>query len=1425
MAVTRAGILILADKSIGTEAIQALFEVDYNVYRASDIDSAIRILESQNIDFVMMDASGKTEAAVNFIANIKHSSRYHHILVGVTHDDMDEAISERLIKAGAGYTLEKPLNPALLKMLVDNAVETYIDDRNEDENRRIEELSRVNIIADTMSIGLIVVSGDVGGVIEHISDNSLKLLGHEIGQDRERLKDSRFEELVYEKDRSLLEINLAQIKEDNKPVRFTARLKNRNGQFLPYSISIKNVIVVLGVTKYYLVISPSGSLEAEEKGMQGLKEEIASYKMKARLDPLTGIYNKNTFFEETTRLLRENTNREYVVSVWDIDRFKAINEMFGADTGDRIIIQFADYLKKRLDPEVSTYGRIESDHFVTCCSAGFHRKVENDIKKILDAEEKWHSLDYTVYMHVGMYRLDPGETDIVVACDRATMALQTIKDSFINRINYFTREMRDSLLVEQQIVRDSEAALLNREFIVVYQPIVDSKTKAITAAEALVRWRKPGGAFVSPGVFIPTFEKNGFVSRLDRYIWEEVCTFQARRISEGKRTVPISVNFSRVDFYNSNLYEDLISIVNKYGLDHRHIKVEVTESAYMDQPLELMNIMNKFRSSGYQVLMDDFGSGFSSLNMLKDFEVDILKIDMKFMDSIDTSERAGNILYSIIQMAKIINMQIVAEGVETVNQYELLKNMDCDCIQGYYFFKPLMESDFIDKLDNYSSEMSTEALGKGYRILLLSSGISEEKELSEIMKNEADITIAESCEEAQRYLEKHFGIVNLIILDFDRKYEDADRFAQILLHKEFYVRIPVILFASNEVKAMVAHYIKNGFLDAVSRPFNDIVLRNRLVRAIEYYAVASERHSIEIIGKSVLLRQQMNSFFEDSRAGIARVIVDKSDDLRIMELAYVNDRFLNIHGLTLEKAASKEKLSDLLARAIDSDEGRIDRYILSAIRNKKTDVLKEYYVERFNGSTAVIVSACSFKYMADVIQIDFILIESCSAADDRIGELIYAINRYRARERDLNIWRYNIDKDIIDQYSIQNNGRYLRNFEFNASKNIPIIAGVDDETETAIRISEIYDRLRADESYISEDIPITYTERGSIVHRIDRVTYYRTETEEPSDRFAIGIREDVTDEYEMAHRLWREKQYLKMMSREAALYLEINVSKNRLKNTEILETLAPYGIRVDSSYDDILRTLANNSDENDRDKLMGNLSRKALIRSYREGKGLFKFDFMGKSLSDPEWAWYEGCVFLDENEKTGDLEAGLKFTRSVVNPGIAHIISEYDSLTGLYSRVMFEKTVNRRINENWAEEGMKAFVLINIDEFKMVNDMFGHNVGDSILKTISKIVINELGSGAIVGRLGGDEFVGFVPRLPDRGELEKRLSALNENTRYEMGSVPGSGNDLVVTTSIGAVFINDKNERFNKLYSKANMALRQVKQDNKGSYRIYDNPL
>ena len=176
--------------------------------------------------------------------------------------------------------------------------------------------------------------------------------------------------------------------------------------------------------------------------------------------------------------------------------------------------------------------------------------------------------------------------------------------------------------------------------------------------------------------------------------------------------------------------------------------------------------------------------------------------------------------------------------------------------------------------------------------------------------------------------------------------------------------------------------------------------------------------------------------------------------------------------------------------------------------------------------------------------------------------------------------------------------------------------------------------------------------------------------------------------------------------------------------------------------------------------------------------------------------------------------------------GIAHIIAEYDSLTGLYSRVMFEKTINRLIGEgNEAVGTQSAFILINVDGFKKVNDFFGHNVGDSILKTIAKIITQALPQETVLGRLGGDEFVGFVPGIESREAIEEKLKEINNNTRYEMDAVSKTGETLLVTTSIGLVFIEDNTERFHKLYPKANLALHQVKEAGKDGYRIYDNPL
>ncbi|MCR5734075.1 MAG: EAL domain-containing protein, partial [Lachnospiraceae bacterium] len=650
MNLSKAGILMLSDRSFGVLALKSLLESDYNVFLATDLKSALGIMQAQSIDFALLDLTDETEERLEFISNLKHSREYHSILVGVTHENMTDEIAERAISTGAAYTLSSPMNLRVVKELVDNIVSTFIDDRKMREAEFAEKEERIRLFAETLDSGILEIAedDDCGFRIRFAGENTLKFLDYD--PESSDFIGIPVDRALYEKDMRLFYEMITKLEETGEPVSFTLRIKKRNGAFDPFKTKIRNMIMDRGYKVYIMAVSP-GYEEDEKKDSE--KERESGKSAAAELDPLTGIYSREAFFEKAERLVSENPDERYVLTVWDIDRFKAINEMFGLSAGDKLISEFADMLKKKL-PEGSLYGRNESDKFVSIISEDNQKQLETGLNNVLEGHEIWHSLNCTVQLHVGMYRLDPGEYDIGVACDRAMMALAAIKDNYIYHLNYFTKEMRDKLLLEQEIVRNSEDALNNREFHVMLQPIVDTGTREISAAEALVRWKKADGGFVSPGDFIPIFEKNGFVTKVDMFVWEEVCAFQAERIHKGQRIVPISVNLSRMDFYDPEIFEKLDAKTKEYGIGADCIKVEVTESAYIENTGVLINSIQKFREAGYKVLMDDFGSGFSSLNMLKDFEVDVLKIDMKFMDTIDTSERAGNIINSVVQMAKAI---------------------------------------------------------------------------------------------------------------------------------------------------------------------------------------------------------------------------------------------------------------------------------------------------------------------------------------------------------------------------------------------------------------------------------------------------------------------------------------------------------------------------------------------------------------------------------------------------------------------------------------------------------------------------------------------------------------------------------------------------------------------------------------------------
>ena len=351
-------------------------------------------------------------------------------------------------------------------------------------------------------------------------------------------------------------------------------------------------------------------------------------------------------------------------------------------------------------------------------------------------------------------------------CDRARLAIQSVRWNYINRWAYYSDELKDSLLSEQELVNEMEKAISKNQFYVNYQPIFSARSNELVSAEALVRWRHPEKGIISPGDFIPLFEKNGFITKLDFYVWESVCRFLAENKKNGIQNVPISVNVSRINLYNKDLCKVMEGLLEKYGIEPKFLKLEITESAYTENPEQLLSAMAVLQNRGFKVLMDDFGSGYSSLNMLKDVPVDILKIDMKFIDNLDTSERACKILYNIIQMAHGLNMEIVAEGVENDNQFELLKRMGCDCIQGYYFSRPLGQREFVSNILKISKIYSgTTVIRDNYTILVADDVEMNRAVVAENLNDRYRVIQAENGLEALEILKTDVSGVDLVITD------------------------------------------------------------------------------------------------------------------------------------------------------------------------------------------------------------------------------------------------------------------------------------------------------------------------------------------------------------------------------------------------------------------------------------------------------------------------------------------------------------------------------------------------------------------------------------------------------------------------------------------------------------------------------------
>lgn len=411
----------------------------------------------------------------------------------------------------------------------------------------------------------------------------------------------------------------------------------------------------------------------------------------SEIDEKTGLYNKQAFCRRTEEMLRANPGRAYVLLRWDVDRFKVFNDIFGVTAGDEFLTKIGVVYREKSSSRM-TYGHLEADHFVTCMPKE-QFESEHVVELITQLVSKLHA-DFEFVPRLGVYEVDDPTLDVALMCDRALLALRSIKSSYGTRVAYYDESMRDALMGEQEIINEMDRALEQDQFIVYLQPQYNYATNTLHGAEALVRWNHPKKGLIPPAKFIGIFERNGFICKVDEYVWEQVCKLQRKWLDAGVPVIPLSVNISRCDIYNPHLCGLIEGLVRKYGLSPALLRLEITESAYMENAEQLVRTVNTLRSTGFAVEMDDFGSGYSSLNTLKTVPVDKLKLDMKFLEGSSEDPRAGSILTSVIRMANWIKLPVIAEGVETREQAEYLKSVGCLHMQGYYFAKPMPVQDF-----------------------------------------------------------------------------------------------------------------------------------------------------------------------------------------------------------------------------------------------------------------------------------------------------------------------------------------------------------------------------------------------------------------------------------------------------------------------------------------------------------------------------------------------------------------------------------------------------------------------------------------------------------------------------------------------------------------------------------------------------------
>ena len=449
-------------------------------------------------------------------------------------------------------------------------------------------------------------------------------------------------------------------------------------------------------------------MDGEELVVLGTLRDITDESLLDKLkydsehDALTGLYNREMTFRECDRMLEEHPDEVFAVARFDIQRFRLYNSFYGEAEGDRLLLYIAGMIREfsTMLP-CSVFGRIEADVFLLAYPYSEDMVLRNE--QYIHDYLKAYRDDFYITGSCGMYLTSQGRLPAEAMFNRAGIAVKNNHNRQTSRVAYYDDQENQELLREQRIIKEMRPALQEHQFVVYLQPKYRVADEMPYGAEALVRWIHPEHGLVPPDAFIPIFEKNGFIMELDQYMWEEVCRLLHTWKQKGLNPAPVSVNVSRVSMYSPQMVAFLDQLTKRYEIDPKLLNLELTETAYMDAPDLMKARVLELQQLGFQMMMDDFGSAYSSLNTLRELPVDFLKMDRKFLASIEKDPRSRIVLSSVVHMASALSIPVVMEGVESTEQRNFVAEIGCEYIQGYYFSKPMSAEEYEDKILNVKS--------------------------------------------------------------------------------------------------------------------------------------------------------------------------------------------------------------------------------------------------------------------------------------------------------------------------------------------------------------------------------------------------------------------------------------------------------------------------------------------------------------------------------------------------------------------------------------------------------------------------------------------------------------------------------------------------------------------------------------------------